>query len=137
MQVLIAVRFARDSRVHVIVLIVANPGLALHEIQVRLQVGAARCGKELWQEGCVKDDQCDAHAARFGGHMQLVQVLGQRGEVDAVLAVLCIGIEFKVVAEAAAKACAERVISKAVISDGWMRFGIRMYLFQSPARWVG
>jgi hypothetical protein len=104
LETLARISLARYGEVHVIVLVMANPGLALHEIQVRLQVGAARCGKQAGKKGRVKDDERNAGAARLGGHVQLVQVLGDRREVDAVLPILCIGIEFNVLAEAAGEA---------------------------------
>ena len=76
-----------------------HPRLAFHEGQVLLQVGAAGRGEQAGQVGRVEDDLRDAQPVGGGGAVQLVQVFGQRGEVDVVLAPAGIGIELDVVAK--------------------------------------
>src|SRR5207237_8157931 len=75
-------RLAVDRKVDVVVLIVAHPGFAFHELQILLQVRSARRGQQARQVACIEDHQRDADAARVRGDMKLVQMLCDGCEVD-------------------------------------------------------
>lgn len=106
------------TRIDAVVLVMANPRCALHEAQVLLQVRTPRCGEQPGKVRGIKDHQRDADALGPGRHIELVQVLRQRGKVDAELAEPGVGIELDVVAEARGGGCGQRHRHALPIADG-------------------
>lgn len=59
-------RFAWDSEVDVVMLVMANPGFTLHEIDMGSQILSALCGEKFRQVWRIKDDKRNTSASFFG-----------------------------------------------------------------------
>src|SRR5688500_16284397 len=100
-----------------VVLVMAYPRLALHELKVLLQMRPTCRGKQPGKIGFVENHESDSNALCTGAHIKLVQMLRDSRKVNLQLVVAAGRVELDVVAESVERAGRQRNRSSSLVHD--------------------